>query len=135
MARRAHLKVRGTAIVSSGLHALQKHRARLLSTSALQNKSFAQQFRCCHDGRHNQFKLMRELIDPYWWTFALTSLVQFALFLRWLYRRIRNEEMTRAFVEDMATKRLPQVYRLLEQLCEEKEIRTTPSPSRSAGLI
>ena len=56
-------------------------------------------------------------------------MVQFALFLRWLYRPIRNEEMTRAFVEDMATNHLPQVYRLLEQLCEEKEIGTTPSPS------
>jgi hypothetical protein len=52
----------------------------------------------------------------------LTSLVQFALFLRWLYRRIRNEEMTRAFVEDMATNHLPQVYRLLEQLCEERKL-------------
>ncbi len=33
---------------------------------------------------------MRELIDPDWWTVALTSLVQFVLFLRWLYRRIRR---------------------------------------------
>jgi hypothetical protein len=134
MARRAHLKVRGIAIASSGVHALQNHTARLLSTSALQNKSSAQQFRCCHDGRHNQFKLMREPIDPYRWMFALTSLVQFALFLRWLYRRIRNEEMTRAFVEDMATNHLPQVYRLLEQMCEERKLRPHRVP-RSAGLI
>jgi hypothetical protein len=71
---------------------------------------------------------MREPIDPYWWTFALTSLVQFVLFLRWLYRRIRNDEMTRAFVEDMATNHLPHVYRLLEQLCDEKGIEVAPSP-------
>jgi hypothetical protein len=52
--------------------------------------------------------LMRELIDPYGLTVALTSRVQFMLFLRWLYRRIRNHEMTRTFVEDMATSHLPQ---------------------------
>lgn len=72
--------------------------------------------------------IMREPIDPYWWTFALTSLVQFFLFLRWLYRRIRNDEMTRVFVEDMATNHLPHVYALLEKLCDEKGIATAPSP-------
>jgi hypothetical protein len=71
---------------------------------------------------------MRELIDPYWWTVALTSLVQFVLFLRWLYRRIRNDEMTRTFVEDMATSHLPHIYRLLEKLCNEKGIETPPEP-------
>jgi hypothetical protein len=71
---------------------------------------------------------MRELIDPYWWTVALTSLVQFVLFLRWLYRRIRNDEMTRTFVEDMATSHLPHIYRLLEKLCDEKGIETPPEP-------
>lgn len=73
-------------------------------------------------------KTMREPIDPYWWTFALTSLVQFFLFLRWLYRRIRNDEMTRTFVEDMATSHLPHIYRLLERLCDEKGIETPASP-------
>ena len=71
---------------------------------------------------------MRELIDPYWFTVALTSLVQFVLFLRWLYRRIRNDEMTRTFVEDMATSHLPHIYRLLEKLCDEKGIETPPEP-------
>jgi hypothetical protein len=71
---------------------------------------------------------MRELIDPYWFTVALTSLVQFVLFLRWLYRRIRNDEMTRIFVEDMATSHLPHSYRLLEKLCDEKGIETPPEP-------
>jgi hypothetical protein len=71
---------------------------------------------------------MRELIDPYWLTVALTSLVQFVLFLRWLYRRIRNDEMTRTFVEDMATSHLPHIYKLLEKLCDEKGIETPPEP-------
>jgi hypothetical protein len=77
---------------------------------------------------HGITTFMRELIDPYWWTVALTSLVQFVLFLRWLYRRIRNDEMTRTFVEDMATSHLPHIYRLLEKLCDEKGIETPPEP-------
>jgi hypothetical protein len=72
---------------------------------------------------------MRELIDPHWWTVALTSLVQFVLFLRWLYRRIRNDEMTRTFVEDMATSHLPHIYVLLEKLCDEKGTETPAEPS------
>ena len=32
------------------------------------------------------------------WPLALASLVQFVVFLRWIYRRIRNDELTRAFV-------------------------------------
>jgi hypothetical protein len=77
---------------------------------------------------------MRELIDPCWWTVALTSLVQFVLFLRWLYRRNRNDEMTRTFVEDMATCHLPPIYHLLEKLCDEKGIET-PRSRPSAGKI
>jgi hypothetical protein len=34
---------------------------------------------------------------------------ELVLFLRWLYRRIRNDEMTRVFVEDMATHHLPHI--------------------------
>jgi hypothetical protein len=41
MARRARLRVRGMAMVSSGLLALQNQTARRLSTSASQNESFA----------------------------------------------------------------------------------------------
>jgi hypothetical protein len=71
---------------------------------------------------------MREFIDPYWWTVAITSLLQFILFLRWLYRRIRNDEMMRTFVEDMATSHLPHINRVLEKLCEGKGIKPEPVP-------
>jgi hypothetical protein len=33
----------------------------------------------------------------------LPILVQFVIFLRWLHRRMRNDEITRAFVRDIAT--------------------------------
>ncbi len=36
-------------------------------------------------------------------------LVQFVLFLRWLHRRMRNDEIVRAFVRDIATNHLPHI--------------------------
>lgn len=71
---------------------------------------------------------MRALIDPYWITVVSASIVQFVLFVRWLYRRIRNDEMTRAFVEDMATNHLPHIYSVLERLCEQKGIERAALP-------
>jgi len=75
--------------------------------------------------------MMRTLfyLDPRWWTAGIASVVQFALFLRWLYRHFRNEEITRAFVEDMATNHLPHIYELLEKICEQQGIdRRKPTP-------
>ena len=71
---------------------------------------------------------MREFLESDWWTFGLVFLVQLALFLRWLYRRIRNDELTRAFVHDMATNHLPHIYERLEKLCEEQGIDHKPLP-------
>jgi hypothetical protein len=59
---------------------------------------------------------------------ALTSAVQLALFVRWLYRRVRNDELTRAFVHDMATNHLPHIYERLEKLCEQQGIESAPLP-------
>jgi hypothetical protein len=71
---------------------------------------------------------MREFPDPYWWTFALASLVQLVFFMRWVYRRIRNEEIMRTFVQDMATNHLPHIYFLLEKLCDQQGIKRTHAP-------
>ncbi|MBZ5501037.1 MAG: hypothetical protein LAN59_02200 [Acidobacteriia bacterium] len=71
---------------------------------------------------------MRTLLNPYWLTAAFTSLVQLVLFLRWLYRRIRNDEIMRAFVRDMATNHLPHIYERLERLCERQGIERSPLP-------
>lgn len=66
--------------------------------------------------------------DPYWWTVGLASIVQFVLFLRWLYRRIRNDELTRVFVQDMAMNHLPHIYVLLEKLCDQQGIGRSQIP-------
>jgi hypothetical protein len=71
---------------------------------------------------------MREYIEPYWWTFALASLVQLVFFMRWVYRRIRNEEIMRVFVQDMATNHLPHIYHLLEKICDQQGIKRSQAP-------
>jgi hypothetical protein len=75
---------------------------------------------------------MHIFLDPHWWTAGIASAVQLVLFLRWLYRRIRNEELLRAFVKDMATHHLPHIYELLEKICDQQGIdrRKPPPPIR-----
>ncbi len=65
---------------------------------------------------------MPNLIESNWWAIVVPVLVQTVVFLRWLYRRIRSDEMTRAFVEDMATIHLPHTYALLERICDAQGI-------------
>jgi hypothetical protein len=71
---------------------------------------------------------MLKFLDANWWTLAFASTVQLALFLRWLYRRIRNEEIMRAFVHDMATNHLPHLYELLEKMCDQQGIERSVRP-------
>jgi hypothetical protein len=78
---------------------------------------------------------MRSFADPNWWTIAISAIVQFVLFLRWLYRRIRNEDMNRTFVEDMALHHLPHIYELLTKLAEKQGIaHSAPPPIRWIDL-
>jgi len=71
---------------------------------------------------------MSPFFDVYHVSVAAAGLVQLVLFLRWLYRRIRNDELMRAFVEDMATNHLPHIYDLLEKLCDEQGIERVTLP-------
>jgi hypothetical protein len=59
---------------------------------------------------------------------ALAVCVQFVLFVRWLYRRIRNDELTRAFVQDMATNHLPHIYHALREICRAQGIELSEPP-------
>jgi hypothetical protein len=69
---------------------------------------------------------------PIHWSTILAALVpvgvQFVLFLRWLHRRMRNDEIVRAFVRDIATNHLPHIYSALRQIAEEKGIVLTEPP-------
>jgi hypothetical protein len=63
---------------------------------------------------------------------ALTILVplaaQFVVFLRWLHRRMRNDEITRAFVRDVATNHLPHIYDALREIAAQQGIELPAPP-------
>jgi hypothetical protein len=48
--------------------------------------------------------------------------VQLVVFLRWLHRRIRDDEIHRAFVYDVATNHLPHIYDVLRAMAERQGI-------------
>jgi hypothetical protein len=69
---------------------------------------------------------------PAHWYGVLTAVVsagvQFVLFLRWLHRRMRNDEIVRAFVRDIATNHLPHIYSALRQIAEQQGITLEEPP-------
>lgn len=67
-------------------------------------------------------------VNPGWITALVVVLVQFVLFLRWLYRRIRNDEIAHAFVRDVATNHLPHIYGALRQIAEANGIELKEPP-------
>ena len=71
---------------------------------------------------------MNAFIDPHWLMPISAIAVQFVLFLRWVHRRMRNEEITRVFVQDIALNHLPHIYELLQRLCREQGIDGGSSP-------
>lgn len=71
---------------------------------------------------------METFLVNYHGALLLAALLQFALFLRWLYRCIRNDELMHAFVEDMATNHLPRIYECLAKLCDQQGIERDPPP-------
>lgn len=68
------------------------------------------------------------VLDPHWFTPAFVFAVQFVLFLRWLHRRIRSDEITRIFVQDIAVNHLPHIYEVLQKLCNEQGIEQRNPP-------
>ena len=63
---------------------------------------------------------------PEHWHAILAALfsvgVQFVLFLRWLHRRMRNDEIARAFIRDVATNHLPHIYDALHKIAAKQGI-------------
>lgn len=50
------------------------------------------------------------------------------LFLRWLHRRMRDDEINRAFIRDLALIHLPHIYGALQSICEQQGITVHPAP-------
>ena len=55
-------------------------------------------------------------MNPYWIVVALSTAAQFVMFLRWLHRRTRDDEISRSFILDMALNHLPHLYHALRQI-------------------
>jgi len=55
-------------------------------------------------------------------------LVQFCIFVRWLHRRTRDDEIRRAFVRDMAINHLPHLYHALRQIAGKLDIELKEPP-------
>jgi hypothetical protein len=61
-------------------------------------------------------------------TAVVSAAVQFVLFLRWLHRRMRNDEIMRAFVRDIATNHLPHIYNALQKIAAQQGITLDETP-------
>ena len=58
----------------------------------------------------------------------VSGAVQLVVFLRWLHRRMRNDEITRAFVRDIATNHLPHIYNALQKIAAQQGIELDETP-------
>jgi hypothetical protein len=54
--------------------------------------------------------------------------LQFVLFLRWLHRRMRDDEIHRAFVRDVALNHLPHIYSALRDIAIKEGITLQEPP-------
>ena len=50
------------------------------------------------------------------------------LFLRWLHRRMRNDEIVGAFVRDIAANHLPHIYTALHEIAKRQGIELPETP-------
>jgi hypothetical protein len=67
-------------------------------------------------------------MNPYWLIVFFTVIAQLVVFLRWLHRRMRDDEIERAFVHDMATSHLPHMYHALRLIANHLDIELEDPP-------
>ena len=66
---------------------------------------------------------------------SLALLAQFAVFLRWVYRRTTAAKIERVFIRDIAANHLPHIYSVLRQIATKLEIDLEePPPVRFIDL-
>ena len=52
-----------------------------------------------------------------------------AVFLRWMHRRIGDDEIQRAFIRDLAMRPLPVIYKALHTIAERQGIELDETPT------
>jgi len=66
---------------------------------------------------------------PYAILLAVVSIgAQFVVFLRWIHRRMRDDEINRVFLRDLALRHLPGIYRALYRMAERQGIELEEMP-------
>lgn len=66
---------------------------------------------------------------PWGWLLAVFSLAaQLTVFLRWMHRRVRDDEIQRAFIRDLALRHLPAIYKALHTIAEQQGINLPETP-------
>ena len=53
---------------------------------------------------------------------------QFVVFLRWIHRRMRDDEINRVFLRDLALHHLPCIYRALYRMAERQGLALDEMP-------
>jgi hypothetical protein len=61
-------------------------------------------------------------MNPYWLVVVFTLLTQLFVFLKWLHRRVRDSEIERAFLRDLAVYHLPHIYHVVELIAAHLHI-------------
>ena len=65
------------------------------------------------------------------WTYVAVVFslgAQLVVFLRWMHRRMRDDEIQRVFVRDLALRHLPNIYRALNTIAEQQGIQLDETP-------
>jgi len=67
--------------------------------------------------------------SPWMMVVAVLSLgTQLVVFLRWMHRRVRDDEIQRAFIRDLAVRHLPAIYKALHVIAERQGIDLDETP-------
>ena len=53
---------------------------------------------------------------------------QFVVFFRWIHRRMRDDEIQRVFIRDLALWHLPSIYKALHMMAEQEGITLEETP-------
>jgi uncharacterized protein involved in response to NO len=75
--------------------------------------------------------LQRTIMPASWFAILaaiISGTVQFVVFLRWLHRRMRNDEIVSAFVRDIAANHLPHIYTALHEIAKRQGIELPETP-------
>jgi len=70
-------------------------------------------------------------MTPSPWTIVVAVLslgAQLVVFLRWMHRRVRDDEIQRAFIRDLALRHLPSIYKALHTIAERQGIDLDETP-------